>query len=112
MHLTPDMLAGCYDYLRTCLPFRRWKLPPSEEIKWHVSAHKDRFGHCDFEGGEHTIAISVKLVGRSDQLLRTMSHEMIHVYLDRIGVKAAHGRDFKRCAALVCRHHGFDEKTF
>ena len=41
-----------------------------------------------------------------------MAHEMVHAKCDAEGVRAEHGAEFKRRAALVCKYHGFDPKTF
>ena len=110
--LTPKSLESCYEFLRTMPPFRRWKLPSGAAVKFKVTHHKDRYGHCDYGAGKHTISISTGKVGRIASLVETMAHEIIHVHLDRSGVRAEHGADFKRLAAIVCRLHGFDEKQF
>lgn len=110
--LTPATLEACYEFLRATPPFKRWRLPSGARVKFKVTHHKDRFGHCDYEAGQHSISVSTGWIGRTQSLIETMAHEMIHVHLDRNGVRAEHGADFKRCAALVCRHHGFDEKVF
>jgi hypothetical protein len=113
LHLTPEMLRAAYEYLRTTPPFRRWKLPPADEVEFHVTRHKDRTGDCETSAGhEPLIRVSATLVGWTASLLATMAHEMIHVHLDRKKVRAAHGWEFRRAAAQVCRHHGFDPKLF
>lgn len=110
--LTPATLEAAYEYLRTTLPFRRWKLPHADEVEFHVIHKRGMFADCETAGEKHTIRISTVKVGRTQTLIETMAHEMVHVRLDRQGVKAHHGADFQRCAAQVCRHHGFDPKTF
>lgn len=113
LHLTPDILRAAYEYLRATPPFRRWKLPPADEVEFHVTRHLDRTGDCETAGGhEPVIRISAALIGWTGSLMTTMAHEMVHVHLDRNGVRAHHGADFRRCAAQVCRHHGFDPKMF
>jgi hypothetical protein len=114
LHLTPEILRAAYDYLRATPPFNRWKLPPADEVEFHVTRHKDRTGDCETgpAGQEPIIRISATLVGWTSSLMATMAHELIHVYLDRKGVRAHHGAAFRRCAAQVCRRHGFDPKLF
>ena len=114
LHPTPEMMAAAYDYLRTTPPFRRWKLPPSESVEFHVTRHLDRTGDCETgpAGNDPVIRISAALIGWTASLMATMAHEMVHIHLDRKGVRAHHGADFRRCAAQVCRHHGFDPKLF
>jgi len=36
LHLTPDMLAGVYEFLRTTEPFKAWKLPHADELGFAV----------------------------------------------------------------------------
>ncbi len=107
------MLHAGYEYLRTCPPFRGWKLPHADHVEFHVTRFKDRTGDCDcWSNGTHIVRVSSCLVGWTDSLLRALAHEMVHIHLDRKGVRGHHGRDFTRCAAQVCRHHGFDPKLF
>ena len=110
--LSPQMCEAAYEFWRSAPPFRRWKLPPSDEIQFHVIHKRGLFADCEMVDGEHIIRISTAKVRDTYALVDTMAHEMVHVYLDRRGVRAHHGADFKRCAARVCRIHGFDPKTF
>lgn len=107
MHLSPAILKAAYDLLAETRPFCNWHLPDSDDVKFIVHAAKE-YGYC--RGNE--IGISTYRVGRMDCLLETMAHEMIHVYLDRLGVKSSHGRPFHKLARQVCREHGFDFKRF
>lgn len=112
MRLTPEILEASYEYLRSTLPFRRWKLPPAEEVEFHVIRKPGLFGDCETVGDQHIIRVSTAKVGRTQTLIETMAHEMVHVRLNGLGVKSEHGSDFRRLASQVCRHHGFDPKTF
>ncbi len=109
--LTPALLETSYELLRLTEPFRRWKLPHADEIKFIVSRHHDLYGHC--EDGE-TVTISQHKHAQLGTLLATMSHEMIHVYEFRTGMRGdvCHGATFKKLAALVCSYHGFDPAAF
>ena len=43
----------------------------------------------------------------------TMAHEMVHIYnVSKGHTRSEHGAEFQRCARLVCKHHGFDQKMF
>ena len=113
LHPTPEMLRAAYTYLQTTSPFRRWKLPPADEVEFHVTRNKDKAGECESSGGhEPVIRISSRLIGRTLSLMETVAHEMVHLHLDRNGVRSHHGAAFRRCAAQVCRRHGFDPKLF
>lgn len=114
LHVTPDAMRAAYRYHAATAPMRRWKMPDHNEIGFVVTWHNHQRGECFRceNSGKHVIRISAAYIGTTDALMRTMAHEMIHVHLDRQGVKAAHGRDFERCAEQVCRHHGYDFRLF
>jgi hypothetical protein len=117
LHLTPDILAGAYDYLRVCPPFRRWKLPPSDEIEFIVTqvlkpqACYEKYRHEN----RHAISVSNRRIGTSANLIDVMAHEMIHLYQAITKTETPnteHNAEFDRLARIVCRHHGFDLKNF
>ena len=114
MHLTPAMLHAGYEYLRTTPPFRAWKLPDADDVEFHVMRRTDRTADCetDLPGRPPIIRVSAALVGWTASLMAAIAHEMVHIHLDRKKVRSAHGWQFKRLAAQVCRHHGFDPKLF
>jgi len=107
-----DKLAKGYDILRSTMPFRKWALPPSSDIVFKVSRDSNLDGK--FVAADRMIVISQKAHQRLESMLRTMAHEMVHLYIWRKGSKdrADHGAEFKRLAKLVCKHHGFEEATF
>ena len=110
--LTKDLLRGAYDFLRMTPPFKKWKLPPGEIVKFVVTRSPTVQGDHILVKGVHTIRVSCKKVGATSTLMELMAHEMVHVKCDRDGVKSEHGADFKRAARLVCKYHGFDEASF
>lgn len=112
MHLTPDILEAAYDYMRATPPFRRWKLPPGDEVEFHVTRRREHRGDCQSAHNHHIIRISAFNIGHTDSLMRVMAHEMVHIYCDRKKVRSHHGREFLRAAARVCQLHGFDLKLF
>lgn len=108
LHITPEILAGAYAFLRGTPPFTRWKLPPAHDVKFKVTKSLTDAGYC--AGNE--IGLSAKCSAHSHSMLATMAHEMIHLHLDRKGVKSHHGPDFQRCAKRVCDVHGFDQRRY
>lgn len=112
LRLTPDMLAAAYDFLRATEPFRRWRLPESDELGFHVV--RDAALSADFgvREGMPYIRVSEANNGHTITLLATLGHEMIHLRQHLTGDREHHGPRFKRIAARVCAVHGFDPKTF
>jgi hypothetical protein len=114
IYVTPEILAGLYDVLRMTRPFRGWKLPPSDEVGFHVSASDSPQGEYWFEKGQHHLKVSAKKHHTLRSTMETLAHEMIHLHEQQIGVRGdvQHGWQFKRFAASVCRHHNFDLGQF
>lgn len=113
--LTPEALAAAYDYLCEFPPFSKWNLPPSEDVKFVVSKHKDRFAHYQIIGGVHHIVVSSRNVNRHIALLCAIAHELVHLYLEVncLDGKSPHGKAFHRLADRVCKSHvEFDRNTF
>lgn len=112
MHLTPDILAATYDWLRALPPFRRWGLPPSDEVEFHVTSARKTFADCLVRDGRVRIRVSSANMAHTTTLVRVMAHEMCHVRADLQGEKTTHGRLWRRAADQVCRLHGYDPKEF
>lgn len=115
--LTPTILAGAYESLRLCPPFARWKLPPSEDIEFQVTWHRDREGHYTryVRTDHHFICISQAHIVKYDALAAVMAHEMIHLVqaVRKTEPKhTGHNADFKARAKRVCDVLGFDWQTF
>lgn len=112
--LTPDVLEGAYEYLRRTRPFRDWNLPEPEDVKFKITRNKDTFGSYQIDGTDHIISISARLIGRTDQLLQTMAHEMVHLHQECAGMwdRNPHSKAFLKLAARVCYYHGWDPKVF
>ena len=106
--LTPQMIAGAYEFLRQTPPFRGWKLPHADEVEFGVTAHRDR--EADWgknKDGAHVIRVSASGIGTTDSLMQAVAHEMIHA---KHGF--AHGAAFARAAQRACTYHGWDRKRF
>lgn len=112
LRLTFDMLAAAYDFLRTTEPFRRWRLPDSDELGFAVVRVDDLFADFKIKDGTPLIRVSEANNGHVVTLLATMAHEMIHLRQHLTGDREHHGPRFKKMAARVCAAHGFDPKTF
>lgn len=118
LKLTPEMLEAAYDLLCAMPPFRGWRMLPAEEVIFHVAGYQGNLGMCWFDplpsGRSHHLGISVKGVAHTDTLVRTMAHEMVHLYqhMHSLENKNQHNADFKRRAKRVCQIHGFDPALF
>lgn len=112
--LSLETLAAAYDYLRTTEPFSRWNLPDAEDIQFRVVRDRHLRGWYDLDGKRHRISISSSCVGRTDSLIETMAHEMVHLHQRHAGCDdhGEHGRAFRKLADQVCKIHGWDERLF
>lgn len=103
----PEDVAAVYDMLRALRPFRRWKLPPSESVKFFIRPMPKESAEWRYDGTTHEVHISALNIGHLDNLVQSVAHEMIHISIGKPG----HGTEFKRRAKLVCKW-GFDPKSF
>lgn len=113
--ITPQNLAAAYDYLSETKPFVGWNLPPSEDIKFKVVRTRPKFAEAfHMKDGSIVIEFSQPMTRTTDTLMRTMAHEMIHVYeyYHRIKTASDHGASFMKMAEQVCAVHGFDPTVF
>ena len=110
LSLTPDILVATYELLLTTPPFRSWKLPPSDEIEFHITRSVKHFGTCDGK----SITISDRKHGTLSNLLVTVAHEMVHLREFQTGARSdiQHGAEFNKLADRVCRIHNFDRSAF
>lgn len=110
---TPEIMAAAYDLLRTTLPFRGWHLPPSDDVKFCVTRHKDRAADYTFDG-DHCIRVSQLKNQTLQTLLISIAHEMCHMKEWMSGARwdVHHGAAFNRLADRVCRVHLFDRGIF
>lgn len=113
--VTPKQIRATYAYLRECSPFSRWGLPEAGVLRFEVLKTRD---HAEYQPGErrHVIRVNDLTHLKLEQLLATTAHEMVHLRQELLGrlpaTKDPHNREFRRLAALVCRHLGFDVQTF
>ena len=117
MMLTPQMLVGAYDFLKTTKPFCRWNLPDADAVKFIVSSSNQEAGHYGRTPRleDHEIAISQSCVKQTHTLMWVMGHEMIHLYQ---GIRkaetsnAVHNAEFRKLAKTACQEHGWDVGFF
>lgn len=108
-HLTPDVLEKMYECLRAQLPFRRWRLPPAEEVEFRANGRKDVMG--EHRGGDpHVITVSVHNNTTFVTAMMTLAHEMAHQAEDIAGKPIGHGAGFKRRVKAVAKALGVNEK--
>lgn len=116
--LTKETLAAAYDYLHSTPPFSRWNLPDSEDVVFKLSRRSREYGRYQWDGERHTITASVHGMSHTITLMRFMAHEMVHLYLEKMGWESrahseeVHNHAFRKFATQVCKHHGFDPKAF
>lgn len=119
LKLTPVNLRHAYEFLCHTEPFDKWNMPASDNFIFRVlrdKAHRGWYLHWRPIGqGANVIGISRSCIGFTDNLIRTMAHEMIHVHQHHVGMETRgvqHNAAFLKLAAKVCKAHGFDEKLF
>lgn len=115
LHPTPEMLESVYELLRLTPPFRAWKLPPADDVEFHVVRMKGQDqADCYWNGNRHVIRIASNKHSSLAPIITTMAHEMLHLHLDRAYPRdrAMHGGRFKRHAKMICLAHTFDHGQF
>lgn len=116
LHLTIEMIELSYDLLRETPPFKRWKLPHSDEIQFDIiEVDTHSADYILVRDKTHRIRINNKWTGTLAKLIANLAHEMVHLRLESVCQNDRddqHGPEFQRLAAQVCRHHGFDRKGF
>ena len=113
--ITPERLAGVYEMLRAFPPFNRWKLPPAEEVGFHVSKTTQWHAAWWIDGATHHVEASQKKHYHLSSLNASMAHEMIHMRqrIAKTETKGAeHNAEFLVLSKRVCKVFGFDYGQF
>jgi len=107
--VTANTCKAVYEMLYQVPPFCKWNLPPSDDIEFVVMHDPSCYGMYE---PEHIITISSAKHGHLDTIIRTMAHEMIHLYqfTRNRGGWNIHGAVFNRYAHKVSESLGFDPK--
>lgn len=106
------MLESTYDMLRLTRPFKGWRLPPGDEVVFHVSAETTPQGLHWYDDTGHNIRLSARKHKYLHSAIMTLAHEMCHIRQRIVGDRSDHGAVFARMADQVCKHHGFDRGQF
>ncbi len=113
--ISVETLEATYELLRTTEPFKQWKLPHAEDISFRISRDKLNRGefHVD-KKGIPWITANERYHSTLDELLRTVAHEMCHLFEHSWGSRSDvhHGATFNRLADKVCKCHSFDRGAF
>ena len=116
LKLTPELLAGTYQLLASTQPFASWKLPEADEVEFHISRQPNYRGqYWRTAKNDHAIEISERLIGNLGWLIRTMAHEMVHLYQSEYKHEtpnAQHNAHFYKMAKKVCLVHEWDYRLF
>lgn len=115
MRITPDILIGAYEFLRTTPPFRGWRLPHADSVEFRVINKRGVHGwYMNGWSAAHRIDISEPRHEHTITVLMTMAHEMVHLHQHAKGLVTGHehNTDFYRRARRVCNIHGWDFAVF
>jgi hypothetical protein len=116
--LNPDTLRAAYNFLNETPPFNKWLLPDGEEVLFRVVRTRHKQAWYQWDGSRHTITASQGRIAHTGTLLVALSHEIIHLHLEKMGWESTarscdtHNAAFRGFAIQVCKHHGFDPKAF
>jgi len=110
---TPEILERAYDLLCATRPFRRWSMPDSADVEFHVVRGIRGGALADYcWDGRHIIRVALGGCSHTWPLLATVAHEMVHLRQRMLHRPVNHGHLFKRLAEQVCREHGWDPRGF
>jgi hypothetical protein len=127
LRITPAVLEAAYTLLRATAPFNRWKLPPADDVVfrvvrrvgnnpdiWAQHLSERQVNKPKIAKGRHLIDVNETKVATLATLIPLMAHEIVHIRESMLisYTGEAHGATFKKLAAEVCRHHGFDPRAF
>lgn len=115
-HVTHEICVAAYDLIRACPPFKSWKLPPGEEVEFHIISSTTHSADYMFLKSKnvHRIRINEKWTGTLWKLILNLMHEMCHMKheVDCPNDQAHHGKRFQKLAQTVCKIHILDIKSF
>ncbi len=113
--ITPELLESVYAMLDTTKPFCNWNLPAVEDVAINVTKSTDRRGaYYRHTSGVPVIEISARCHHTLDAVIRTMAHEMVHVFEGTIGDRndVSHSATWHKYADQVCKVHQWDRALF
>ena len=110
--LDVDVLRSCYNFIISTKPFIDFNLPDGDDITFKIVKSKRYCGWHEQVGGEDIIAISDRFPGPTQELLKTMAHEVLHLIQTQLDMPRGHGKVFKEWAKQICEVHGCDVREF
>lgn len=118
MDVRLEHIEAAYTFLQTLYrPFQ--KLPPAEEVEFHVIENPKLYGDysqwIECRDNAHIIRISTKRHAHLATLLQTVAHEMLHALQNVENTytpQQEHNADFYARGARIARRFGWDEKAF
>jgi hypothetical protein len=108
MKITTKNLADMYIMLKGMHPFNKWRLPPVKEVKFSVTDAADSLGTYVHDDDQHHITISRAKNGHLETVVKTMSHEMIHMLRGKTPKYGLHDAYFLAKSRAVALEMGFD----
>lgn len=113
-HANHETMVAVYELLRLTAPFRRWKLPHSDDMEFHAVPIAGNAQAEHYYTSHHVIRLNPARHKTLHAVVQTMAHEVCHMREYNLGSrrKGCHGAMFHKLADLVCKHHGFDRGQF
>lgn len=95
-------------------------MPDADDVIFKVTRSRKVLGMARYYVGRpqpspsYELEVSEHFIGRTHSLMELVAHEMIHIHQreTRMEKGGEHNAAFKKLAAMVCKHHGFDPKLF
>jgi predicted SprT family Zn-dependent metalloprotease len=116
IRISIPIVEAAYELLKATPPFHRWKLPPVDQIAFHLTGSPTIRGTCSLSRNKDMFLLEVSQVCHHtvEELMKTLAHEMCHLREFMIGVRpdVEHGREFRKLADQVCKAHQFDRGMF
>ena len=114
--ITENNIANLYSALIEFPVFDEFKLPPASKVDFVIVNDPSMYGQYEPpEAGEpHTITISTAKCGHLDTVMKTLTHEIIHMicYLEapKTDKYCSHKGLFLKLQKRVAKMYGFDPK--
>jgi hypothetical protein len=111
MKISHSIVEAAYTFLVETPPFNKWNMPSEDEIKIVLFRSPTMHGYCTTgrDIKKPIIGISAHVQSMS-LLLRTLTHEMIHLHMARSGMdtKGEHNAAFYLLVKKAAREQGFE----
>jgi nucleosome binding factor SPN SPT16 subunit len=105
---TSKTLEAMYLMLCQMKPFNTWDLPNTALINFVVTSEEDSYGTYVFDDDIHIITISKAKCSHFETILKTLSHELIHLKRYKSKNWDKHDKIFRKYAAQIADEFGWD----